>query len=461
MKQYLHSSGPTIIVSLQNIAYAAVSTCIDGRAQGELQDNVIILKLLLPRISNDDKTTENCHNDTNKETLTQVIVEQQRSNAIQAVASYWEPKRKLLFYAVSLYDKSLAIYSVSIEKLKENTKDSCDENMVEINPEVIHKAAKRCCSLSFASIASEDDNKLPSVVIVAGDLNGDATAYCTEPIRSGKSHSRLLLGHTASMLTSIEVVGDNKSSSKILTSDRDEKVRVSSFPNCFHVEGYLLGHSSYVSDVKIIPNAEYGSTCLTCSGDKTLKLFDYETMQEISTVSIPVNRNENDESSSIPVRLAVSTSGKLVAVMYDSFRCIELFSITIDGNNTSIELVQSIECSTLPLGISFQDEKLNILTQEPKLVRFAKGVDSLYHPINDNISMSLGSKLNSSNVMMPMSILEVDVNTGKIKLEKQENKGKVGFVKNEPWMKRERIEVYKKGLQRRKQRKLEKDKPLS
>ena len=42
-----------------------------------------------------------------------------------------------------------------------------------------------------------------------------------------------------SMLTDIRLDSNEK---HIITSDRDEKIRISCFPNSFNINSYLLGH---------------------------------------------------------------------------------------------------------------------------------------------------------------------------------------------------------------------------
>ena len=81
----------------------------------------------------------------------------------------------------------------------------------------------------------------------------------------------------------------------------------------------------------------------------------------------------------------------------------------------------------------------------------------LFAKIEDQLSVAFDFIINGVKVAMPTSLLETDKNTGKVKLIKKANKGDEKFVNNKPWLKRERVETYKKGLQRRKQRKLEKE----
>lgn len=480
MKQFLHSSGPTIVASLQNKAYALISKSLDKsleeeKASSSPEKDVFILELRTKSVNNEhsnkDEGSTSCEKIQNEEYenekdkgLSQNQIEQKQMNTIQAVSSYCDAKKGLLYYAVSRYDKSLSIYATPIEiEIQEENGENEGKNdgkTLGINPMIVHKAVKRCCSLAFALISPKDKGKESTLVIVAGDLNGDATAYATESI--GENNSRVLLGHTASMLTSIEIVeGDH--GAKILTSDRDEKVRISSFPNCFHVEGYLLGHASYVSDVKIVPN--FGSSCVTCSGDGTVRLFDYETMQEKFMVQLQglcENGNNGDDAEEdntpIPVRLAVNSSGTVIAVMYDSSTSIQLYSVVNDGN-ILLELAQTIDCQHTPLGIIFSpDGILNVLVREPKLIRL-KCKDNGFNVVEDQISMGLQAAIeHSQKIAMPKSLLEVDENTGKLKLKKLENKANESFVKTEPWLRKERVEVYKQNVKRRKQRKFEKEK---
>lgn len=420
--------------------------------------------------------------DKSDQGLSLAMIEQKKMNSIQAVSSHWAPEAGVLSYAVSRYDKTLAIYSVSTDqftKQKDTSSADFENRILKIKPTIVHKTNKRSCSLAFASIPPMDKDRKPITIIVAGDLSGDTIAYSTKTATEGGTELekkakeanqpfRVLLGHTASVLTSIEIVEDDKGCSKILTSDRDEKVRVSSFPQTFHVEGYLLGHSSYVSDIKVIRNSQLGPKCITCSGDGTMKLFDYQTCQEVTSISIPVQSSENEvstDSSPIPVRLAINASGTVVAVMYCSFHIVQLFSITMKADDdsgttiASLDHLQSIDCQTNPLGIVFTaDNSMNILTSDPKLIRLRCGKDGLYTIIvDDQISTTLQNAI-TQDIKMPKSLLEVDKNSGKLKLMKKVNQGNENFGKNEPWLKRERVDIYKAGVQRRKQRKFEEKK---
>ena len=67
-----------------------------------------------------------------------------------------------------------------------------------------------------------------------------------------------LMGHL-SMLLDIAFVHP----SSILTADRDEKIRLSYYPNAYNIQGYCLGHTEFVSHVKPIDHQHI----LSASGD--------------------------------------------------------------------------------------------------------------------------------------------------------------------------------------------------
>lgn len=457
MKQYLHSSGPTLIVACNNVAYALISQSLGGENGDDHHHNVPLI-VELASSTNDVSVSEIGNADKG---LSPAMLEQKQMNSIQSVASLWVREKNMIFYAVSRYDKSLSIYCVSNETLKQEDEKGENRNVIKVVPTLEHKSNKRICSLSFASVPSSSKANGEMTVIIGGDLNGDATAYPVATIGESNSNvSRVLLSHTASMLTNIEIFDNGKQSTTILTSDRDEKVRVSSFTNTYHVEGYLLGHSNFVSDVKIFKNyCLMGSKCVTCGGDNTLRIFDYKSMKELSMLNIPVSYNTGKptgEAIPIPVRLATNLTGSTVAVIYDSFHNVEIFSV---ASTSKLEFLQSIQCDHSPLGVSFgKDSSLLILTREPSLLKFKSGDDGLFIADDNQIITSFCSELRSSERKMPPSLMETDERSGKSKLQKQENRGADGFGESEPWLKRERVEVYKKSVRRRKHRKHEKAK---
>ncbi|KAL4066006.1 hypothetical protein V8B97DRAFT_1914561 [Scleroderma yunnanense] len=85
------------------------------------------------------------------------------------------------------------------------------------------------------------------------------------------SGGELVLGH-ASVLTYCLLTPDE---SFIITSDRDEHIRVSWYPEGYVIKAYCLGHEKYVSAIHI-PSFATGSL-ISGGGDPVLKVWDWMT----------------------------------------------------------------------------------------------------------------------------------------------------------------------------------------
>ncbi|KAF6761502.1 guanine-N7--methyltransferase subunit Trm82 [Ephemerocybe angulata] len=88
------------------------------------------------------------------------------------------------------------------------------------------------------------------------------------------SNGALILGHV-SPLNAMLLTDDEK---YIITSDRDEHIRVSWYPQGFNIEMYCLGHHKFVSALHI-PSVD-SATLISGGGDPALKLWDWMTGQE-------------------------------------------------------------------------------------------------------------------------------------------------------------------------------------
>ena len=71
-----------------------------------------------------------------------------------------------------------------------------------------------------------------------------------------------IMGHL-SMLLDIAFARTQENEEYLLTADRDEKIRLSHYPNAYNIQGYCLGHREFVSHVKLINSNHILST----SGD--------------------------------------------------------------------------------------------------------------------------------------------------------------------------------------------------
>lgn len=129
--------------------------------------------------------------------------------------------------------------------------------------------ARRSNAIKFMPMPSSVDS---SPILVVGDKVGDVTAHSMNDIVGRK---KFLLGHTASIITGLEVCGENNEF--LLTADRDEKIRVSAWPHPYLVSSFCLGHTRFVSSLATVqaPVGSYkkGELFVSGGGDGTLRLW--------------------------------------------------------------------------------------------------------------------------------------------------------------------------------------------
>ncbi|XP_048727539.2 tRNA (guanine-N(7)-)-methyltransferase non-catalytic subunit wdr4-like isoform X2 [Ostrea edulis] len=93
--------------------------------------------------------------------------------------------------------------------------------------------SRRCTVLSFTQ--NEES-------ILVADKWGDVFQFSvTDPQKEGQ----LLLGHLSMLLDILTTKEDRY----VVTADRDNKIRISNYPNSFNVHAYCLHHTDYVSSL--------------------------------------------------------------------------------------------------------------------------------------------------------------------------------------------------------------------
>lgn len=213
----------------------------------------------------------------------------------------------------------------------------------------------------------------PSNNIIVADKAGDAYLFSNDKSNNGT----MLLGHL-SMLLDVLVTEDEK---YVITTDRDEKIRVSMFPNSYNIVSYCLGHKKFVTNISELPHDK--SVLVSCGGDGVFKLWNYKIGKELLTVDFHDKISESDitkfnqqlqdcnleESVEIlPVkhlRLSALDATSSLAVM--SFYNSSLLLVYIINSTTDSKLevtyLQSIITDSEPLECHLSTEKLWLLIE--------------------------------------------------------------------------------------------------
>ncbi|XP_023933820.2 tRNA (guanine-N(7)-)-methyltransferase non-catalytic subunit wuho [Bicyclus anynana] len=210
-----------------------------------------------------------------------------------------------------------------------------------------------------------------------------------------------LLGHL-SLLLNVLQTNDGK---YIITSDRDEKIRVSCYPNTYNIQTYCLGHKEFVNHIELMPHNDAYLT--STSGDGTVKFWNYINGTLLHTIDTFMDLKDNDgikrefsklmdeegiEINSLPIVDYTITKynefSSLIAVAIHSYMKVLVYQVSVINNKFTHKLVTHICVNNFPTAIKFLNLTLFVYD----------GVDSVIneYPVvvdNENISLNLCKKI--------------------------------------------------------------------
>lgn len=259
----------------------------------------------------------------------------------------------------------------------------------------------------------------PNNDIVVADKAGDVYLFSTSsPTESGAP----ILGHL-SMLLDVLITEDTK---YILTTDRDEKIRVSMFTNCYNIMSYCLGHTKFVTNISELPHKK--SILISSGGDGVFKLWDYKRGTELMSVNfcdkIPKYDVEKfnqdlrdcnyDESVDIlPVKhLRVSYLSKiesLVVISFYSSKVLLVYTIT-SNNETRFEAnwLESITIKAEPIECLLYRQDLWILVDEGlKVYKFENNRFVNHNALNHTIKRLNKSWETLNNTLIKQNLFPI------------------------------------------------------
>lgn len=225
--------------------------------------------------------------------------------------------------------------------------------------------------------------------ILVADKSGDVLIYDLNKEDTGTK----LLGHL-SLLLDILQTNDGKF---IITSDRDEKIKVSSYPNTYSIQTYCLGHKEFVNHIELLPHDN--KLLISSSGDGTLKIWTYTDGKAYYTINTYINieddqlknnftkkmDDEGIEVDTLPiVHLAVTKLNEdtsLLAATVHTYNTILIYSLTNTDNKFSYKLETKLPLSSFPTAIQFNNSTLLIYNDSECNVNFYE-----YQLSNDSVS---------------------------------------------------------------------------
>lgn len=139
---------------------------------------------------------------------------------------------------------------------------------------------------------------------------------------------KLLLGHISLLLDVVPVTiqvelpdGEKKWRTWILSADKDEHIRVSRYPHSYVIEGFCLGHNSYVSKL-LVPSFDQ-QTLISGGGDDYLLRWDWkakEVLQKLDLKEHVANVLEIVKHNKEKIKESNISGGALVVDSEDEFQ---------------------------------------------------------------------------------------------------------------------------------------------
>ncbi|XP_032238122.2 tRNA (guanine-N(7)-)-methyltransferase non-catalytic subunit wdr4 isoform X2 [Nematostella vectensis] len=215
------------------------------------------------------------------------------------------------------------------------------------------KLTKRATAISFTQ--KED-------TVIIADKAGDVYQYSA---KDSVAKPSLLLGHL-SMIMDMVVTDDNKF---IVTADRDEKIRVSHYPNSYNIEAFCLQHQDFVSKICLLSKS---GVLASGGGDGSIHFWDFrigrllhtEQMEEEKGQQITEDGNkEKQKVSEVVACMACCQKNHVVCVVGEGSCEIQLFSV----HQKSVTKLDTIVTSTPPWHVTFDpDGRLWCVQPNPK-----------------------------------------------------------------------------------------------
>ena len=156
----------------------------------------------------------------------------------------------------------------------------------------------------------------------------------------------LELGHLSTITDAVYI------ENYLVTCDKDEKIRVSTYPQAFHIQAFCLGHKKYITKIFTVNSITDRLTFLVSgSGDSTLKVWDYKSGQLLFSQSL--KQSENDEGDLCVVPIGYDPISSTLAVICEENKFIELYQLITDQNQVRLIKTQRIELIGEPIALDF------------------------------------------------------------------------------------------------------------
>lgn len=227
---------------------------------------------------------------------------------------------------------------------------------------------------------------------------------------------KLLLGHVSMLTDAIFAVREieGKSRGYIITADRDEHIRISrAAPQSHIVEGFCLGHTEFVSKVRLVPGTDF---LISGGGDEWIGVWDWVNSKLKASINIkqhlskfltptPEDKDPQVAISGIWVVPVHNQPGNhAVVIASEKVPALLVISTsTIGDSQTQVTIVDEQLQGSNPLDLTVIDQR--VLVSVDARDDDQKRVVALQFAANDNGSIEVARDEASENTLKQLNDL--------------------------------------------------------
>lgn len=194
-------------------------------------------------------------------------------------------------------------------------------------PNITTPVAKMILTRVSNRLRFSDDSRQ----LLIADKTGDCFLWkFLEKLNDETSAPLPVCGHL-SMVMDVLFTAEEKA---LVTCDRDEKIRVTSFPDTHNLLSYCMGHKEYVAQVELVPHNK--NLLISISGDQTLRFWDFLNGKEIFQLPL------SGPGASMTCWATGDHSSMVVCSIYQS-EILQIFEVQSPATENSLKLKSSKE----------------------------------------------------------------------------------------------------------------------
>lgn len=348
-----NNAGTLVFVAVKNIILIYKKKQEEYTLVGKWMD---VFRGFLPELKGDEKDLDEKDEIRSSKTLKSnegAVVKQSEATS---PATYSQIRNMVLSHdekmliACADWDKSVIIFAIDLQE---------NENCLRLIKR--RPFPKRPNAITLTS-----DQK----TLIIADKFGDVYPMSIQEEAVAKIDDAVqpILGHV-SMLTDVIMTKDSSGKRYIITSDRDEHIKISHFPQCFIVNKWLFGHKEFVSSLcspqwkqNWIFSAGGDDLVFTWDWEvgKILSQFDYTDLikPHLTAAHLASPRFQNDTNSIIEYAVSKLVSPRNLPVLAFFVEATKLLIIlNVDAVSGALSLKQTIEFPYNVISLSERDDE--------------------------------------------------------------------------------------------------------